>query len=737
MGSLLHAVRRVAVGLAAASLIAGTAAAAPAPATAVIDIAAPVVNTPVLAPSLIHPGEPFAVTATATDGTDVASADVSVAGGAWTAMSATDGAFGGLSEGVTSTIAGVVSISGGAWHTCAVIVGGSVRCWGSNSNGQLGNGTTTDSPTPVAVSGITNAIAVSAGDSHTCAILDGGAVRCWGSNVDGQLGNNLTADSSTPVAVLGIAGVGNLASATAISAGGHHTCAIIAGGTVNCWGSNGNGQLSENVFSTTYSAVPVVVLDGITALEGATAISAGTYHVCAIVTDGVVKCWGGGSSGQLGLDAVPAYHSAPVAIAGITGATAISGSYFHVCVILSGGTVSCWGTNPTGQLGDGTAAHHSAAAVVAFGVTGATSIATGGVHSCARSDTGSVWCWGDNGVGQFGKGTDTGSYTPVLTLGFASGAMITAGNVHTCAALADGVVSGAMVCSGYNANGQLGDGTAADRHAPVPVGGLVGSLAVGTHAVCVRATDTALNVSAGTDCTTVTVAAPGTDILAPVFSVPMTVTLRTGYSLSSASTTSAAPVVLSWSAADAVAGSGLHHYTLQKKVNTGVWTGVAIGPLSTSLATTMPTSGTVAYRVTAYDATGNSAVSVTAPLLPRITQNTSTLVKYKGVWSAYAKATLSGGSDKYSRAKNATATYAFTGRAIALVVMKGPGRGSAKVYVDGLPPVTVSLYRSSAQYRVLVWRYSFASVGAHTVKVVVSGTAGKPRVDVDAFVVVK
>jgi alpha-tubulin suppressor-like RCC1 family protein len=339
--------------------------------------------------------------------------------------------------GVTSATA----ITAGERHTCALLADGTIECWGLNQNGQLGNGDLavthcTAIPctaTPVRVTGISNAIQIAAGTSHTCALIAGGTVECWGANWAGQLGDGTTTESSIPVPVVGIS------DAIAIAAGYGHTCALLAGGTIECWGLNQTGELGTGSAAgpeecppsgdVEYpcSTVPVAV----GAITNASAIAAGRQDTCALV-GGAVDCWGFNWAGQLG-NGTTTDSATPVPVNGIASATAISAADSHVCALLAAGGVDCWGSNMTGQLGNGTdagpqqcadaTASCSTTPVPVSGLAHATAIAvgggvTGGGATCASMSSGALECWGANGWGQLGNGTATfDSSTPVAVQG--------------------------------------------------------------------------------------------------------------------------------------------------------------------------------------------------------------------------------------------------------------------------------------------------------------------------------
>ena len=437
-----------------------------------------------------------------------------------------------------------VAVATGAQHTCAIRSNGEVRCWGQNSTGQLGEGSMSSLPAPEPVNGLSNGKLVAAGATFSCAETSDGAVFCWGDDHYGQLamGNDVVEPRPITVPVV----------ATGTAAGGGHSCAVTrassqAGLPVPpafvCWGSDQAGQLGDN--SNTDRATPAPIKMPILP----EAIAAGALHTCAIDASAGLWCWGRGSSGQLGpghlLDtAFPVQVALP---SGQTEASGVTAGDAHTCVLVSpadglGGQILCFGDNTYGELGDGTTTSRATPAIVSLGggatPTRALAVAAGGGHTCAVDVGGRLWCWGRGDHGELGDGTSTdqplptaiampggatvsslsagGEHTcvldpagdvfcwgandrgqlgtgaagpdiaaPALAVQVAPAVLITAGGAHTCAELADRTID----CWGANENGQLGDGTTADRALPVAVAGASGVVSAGAAHSCAAASD--------------------------------------------------------------------------------------------------------------------------------------------------------------------------------------------------------------------------------------------------------
>ena len=356
-----------------------------------------------------------------------------------------------------SGFTGAVAVASGAAgeHTCALLAGGTAKCWGNNNLGQVGDGTTTNRSTPVTVTGLAGAVAISAGASHSCALIFDGTARCWGENVSGQIGDGTLVDRQVATRVTGLVG------AVAISTGTFHTCALVVDGTARCWGLNLDGQVGDGTI-TSRRQVPTAV----TGLTGATAISAGGGHTCARRNDSSVRCWGRNDDGEIGNNTL-IDSAEPAAVSGPSSALTVVAGDFHTCAVLNDGSASCWGRNDLGQLGDGTTTDRQVP-TAASGLFGVASLGAGNDHTCALLADGTARCWGDNLSGQLGDGTTSQRLTPVAVFGLAGAVAISASTSHTCAVLADG----ATRCWGDNAFSQLGDGTTTDRLTPTAVFGL-------------------------------------------------------------------------------------------------------------------------------------------------------------------------------------------------------------------------------------------------------------------------
>ena len=352
--------------------------------------------------------------------------------------------------------AGITAMALGASHGCVLLDGGAARCAGQAAAGQIPE----RAPAIVTVPG---ASAIAVGARHRCALAGDGTVWCWGNNVNGELGDGTSEGRATKGAALGVEG------ATQIAAGEAHTCARLGKGSVMCWGRDDQGQLGGagaappsnptahpmTMKSLTQTGVAVVIpsLD-------LTSLALGGNTTCGLQRSGSIACWG-----ALAIDAEPSIPGKkttprptpkPKPVAGLKSVTAVALGGDHSCALLQDGSVTCWGDNEKGQLGDGSAAKKHPPAKVK-GLAGVIEVALGSEHTCARLDSRTVQCWGSNAAGQLGDGSTTDRRAPAPVPGLTDVAAILAAGQRTCARLE----SGAVLCWGDDADGM--------SHGPKPI----------------------------------------------------------------------------------------------------------------------------------------------------------------------------------------------------------------------------------------------------------------------------
>ena len=364
------------------------------------------------------------------------------------------------------------TISAGHRHTCTALDNGSAMCWGYNYYGQLGDNSTTSRYAPVHVYGITNATTISTKYFHTCAVLGNGSVMCWGYNDYGQLGNGDYPNKKIiPIYV------SDITTATRISNGYRHTCAVLDNSNIMCWGDNSLGQIGDSN-NPTDKHTPIYISSGI----AASSLNLGYYHTCAVLDNGSAMCWGYNDQGQLGDGDDPVNKDSPVYVPNITNASTISAGYYHTCTALDNGSAMCWGNNGMGQLGDGDSPNNKNTPVYVLNITNASAISAGYYHSCASLDNGSAMCWGDNSEGQLGDNTTVDKDYPIYVSNMTNATDISCGDDHTCALLDNGSV----MCWGYNNDGELGDNSTIDKELPVYVYGITNATAVssGSYHTC-------------------------------------------------------------------------------------------------------------------------------------------------------------------------------------------------------------------------------------------------------------
>ena len=530
-------------------------------------------------------------------------------------------------------------LDAGESHTCVVLDGGELKCFGSNAAGQIGSGGTAtlgDSTaemgdTLVAVSlGTGRTVrSVSTGTIHTCALLDNGTVKCFGEGDNGRLGYGSTSDIGRTSFAMGDAlpavDLGTGRTATLLATGAAHTCALLDNGSVKCWGLNDDGQLGVGDTDARGDgagemgdALPAVSL-GLASGVSVTGIVAGDAHTCVLLSNGGVKCWGSGANGRLGSGDENSRGDeagemgAVLAVVDLgTGRTAkaLSAGGSHTCAIRDTNDVVCWGYGLSGRLGTGNGDDVGSVAgqmgdsltSVALG-TGRTAIAlsAGSAHTCAVLDDSTTKCWGNGGNGRLGTGSqndlgdqpgELGDSLSAIALGTGrSSRTVVASVAHTCVVLD----MFALKCFGLGTSGRLGSGgTSTLGDAGAEMG------------------DNLLAVNLGTDRRVLSLTEPG----------------RAG---TPTGTAGDGTVSLTWSAPGNDGGAAISDYLVEFSADGNSWSTFADGTstLTSATVTGLTNASSYVFRVTARNAVADGVVSNTSasvtPTAPTTTTTTTTV----------------------------------------------------------------------------------------------------------------
>lgn len=353
------------------------------------------------------------------------------------------------------------SIAVGGYHTCALDGAGTAYCWGSNSTGQLNDGSFVDKLVPTAtVSGYTWK-SLTGGGATTCGVRSDDLGYCWGFNMYGQLGNNSTSTSSTPVAISG--GY----SWRSIAGGSNLTCGVTLADDGYCWGYNTNGPIGDG--STTQRLVPSLVSGGL----DWSMIQPAQDHTCGITTSQDLYCWGDGYAGAIGqgdqLD-----HTTPQQVSAGTQWIKVDTVHGKTCALTAAGAAYCWGENTASTLGDGTAVNPRLSPSAIVGGLTFTDIEIGGSSKCAITAAGIVYCWGYNNYGEPGNGGTSHVTTPTAVVGGITFASVNMQSYSACGLSTTGIA----YCWGYNNFGQLGVNSTANSNVPMTVYGMISNSTV-------------------------------------------------------------------------------------------------------------------------------------------------------------------------------------------------------------------------------------------------------------------
>jgi len=363
----------------------------------------------------------------------------------------------------------VASIGAGYQYTCALIQDGTVQCWGINTYGQLGNGTNTNSITPVPVQGITNAVELSVGFYHACVRTSDGLIRCWGYNGYGELGISSVTSSNIPVTHPTLNGV------LQVNVGIFHTCVLDLNHHLECWGNGSDGQLGNGSLSDSYTPVQVSNLDSIHQY------SIGQRQGCVVQDDSKLKCWGRNDNGQVGNgtfvnQATPVEIHLPNSPSSLSFSLLVSGDLAQ-CGRREDGRNFCWGRGDRGTIGNGDTNTPTFPTEISNNFI---HFSLGFIHTCGSTIDGDVWCWGANGNGQLGPNTPLGynNPIPVQVSGVSNVTELAASAESNCALLEDHTIR----CWGDDFLGQLGDGTNNPSAMPVTVQGINNAVRIAGNA---------------------------------------------------------------------------------------------------------------------------------------------------------------------------------------------------------------------------------------------------------------
>ena len=526
-------------------------------------------------------------------------------------------------------------LDAGESHTCVVLNGGELKCFGSNAAGQIGSGGTAslgdaaaemgDALVAVNLGAGRTVRSVSAGTVHTCALLDNGTVKCFGEGDNGRLGYGSSSDIGRTAAAMGDAlpsvDLGAGRTATLLATGAAHTCVVLDNGDVKCWGLNDDGQLGVgdtdargDAAGEMGDALPAVSLDLASGLR-VTGIAAGDAHTCALISDGSVKCWGSGANGRLGTgdensrgDEAGEMGSslAVVDLGSGRRATALSAGGAHTCAIRDTNDVVCWGVGATGRLGSGgednigdEAGEMGAGLIPVSLGSGRTAIgiSAGRIHTCAMLDSAEVKCWGGGANGRLGSGAqdnlgdqpgELGDSLAAIALGAGRTARaVVASSAHTCVVLD----TFALKCFGLGTSGRLGSG---------------GTTTLGDAAA--EMGDNLLAVNLGTDRRVMSLTEPG----------------RAG---TPTGTAGDGNVSLTWTAPASDGGAAISDYLVEYSTDGHSWTTFADGTsaLTSATVTGLTNSTSYRFRVTARNSVADGVVSsASASVTPTTTTTTTT-----------------------------------------------------------------------------------------------------------------